>query len=604
MKSNYALIISFLAGMLLAGCSMFSSNSDDSSRSYTAVTTVSKAYTDSMTMTLSFTGLTKKNVYLADINPTATAISSGSASYITSSSGFYSDVTQVAACVSPAVSADAGAVSADSTGSADTITGICGTGSFHDITLPHADTSFSSSADLSRSASQAVTQITPVAGTTTKNIWLSKDATDSTYDHKQCTLRAAGTYCYVWIDDVYFSEAAGTNKASTAQAQAVADKFDALYTLERNIIGTESDRIMYYSPAISDFALEPMEYLSDTGTMVNIVLTDIDNDYKPNKISASTEGFFNMTDYFPDEADAQAMGYTYSAAENKLKYSNEGKYFYADTYFLNRNIAEIYSTLCHEFQHMVEFNMKTLTQKLSGSTWYKEMCSMLTEDIMQSYLGIADKASPKSRFSQFNQFYPLVGREWFSSAPSSSSVSDSDYVLTSYAAAYTFGAWICRQYGGAALLKEITHNSSVNAQSILAAVNSLNGTSLTMKDLVCQFAEACTFKTPSKYTLNQDAATTVSFDSYNYPMTACNLWDSANAWSNTTHTGYTSSDTLGPVLYDSATVKDFITNHPDLYTIRPDSFILQKVGQASSDTVTVTFSSGGSTDQVFVLMAQ
>jgi len=137
-----------------------------------------------------------------------------------------------------------------------------------------------------------------------------------------------------------------------------------------------------------------------------------------------------------------------------------------------------------------------------------------------------------------------------------------------------------------------------------------------MKDLLLQFMEAATFSTPSKYTLNQDAAQTITYTgdtySYSYPMTAVNLWDGLYSWYDAAGLGATYSAIgpagdgcyYGPMIFDCSKFADFTANYPAYGSLKPYGIMLMQVGTAASDTVTVTLSSGGSTDQVFSLMAQ
>ncbi|MCR5605460.1 MAG: hypothetical protein K6F69_01415, partial [Treponema sp.] len=99
-----------------------------------------------------------------------------------------------------------------------------------------------------------------------------------------------------------------------------------------------------------------------------------------------------------------------------------------------------------------------------------------------------------------------------------------------YANAYAFGAWLCRNYGGAALVKKMLSNDYTNNECIVNAVNTLNSTSYTFDDLFAQFIKGCL--NDSSYTFNKNAAQTVTFSSgsttYTYPMSAINFWDTSS----------------------------------------------------------------------------
>ncbi|MBO6218544.1 MAG: hypothetical protein J6N81_03085 [Treponema sp.] len=125
-----------------------------------------------------------------------------------------------------------------------------------------------------------------------------------------------------------------------------------------------------------------------------------------------------------------------------------------------------------------------------------------------------------------------------------------------YANAYAFGSWLCRQYGGAALVKEMMTNGKTNNDCIVAAVNSISGKSYTFEDLFAQFIKACYGK-DSEYTFNQDAAETLTYSTtYTYPMTKIDLWgDSmyslANVGGIESAAGYFDSEykRLGPAVF-------------------------------------------------------
>lgn len=272
--------------------------------------------------------------------------------------------------------------------------------------------------------------------------------------------------------------------------------------------------------------------------------------------------------------------------------------FYVDSYFANDILETTYSTLAHEFQHMIDWNTKDMSQDLDPSTWYNEMLSMLCEDMMQSYLGIDDDDSPKGRLPTFNQYYRYVGLEY--------NDTNSSYAVISYATAYAFGAWCARQFGGAELLNAISQNDSVDTDSIIAAIYTISGTKYSIADLLKMYAEACIFNTSdtsySYPTFNQDAATTLSYSdstSYTYPMTAIDLWDTAYEWSAAGGTYYnTTSGTynLGPALFPCTASYS--------YDLRPYGFTLHEIGTVSSDSVTITFSSTGSSNLDLYIMVQ
>ena len=111
----------------------------------------------------------------------------------------------------------------------------------------------------------------------------------------------------------------------------------------------------------------------------------------------------------------------------------------------------------------------TLNPKASSFTecdeWYTEMLAMVTEDMFQDFLKLEDKDSPKARLPYFNMYYNYGYRLW--------STKDIP-ALIMYANTYAFGAYLARNFGGVALIKQIAQNQYVNEESITAALRTCN----------------------------------------------------------------------------------------------------------------------------------
>ena len=303
----------------------------------------------------------------------------------------------------------------------------------------------------------------------------SEKSSDGKYTKRPATLRAVGNYCYIWVLDSYFASTASGSKISSEKAQVLAGKFDALYPLVRDVFGKESDKM------IDTRDLVDISSGSDTGTKVNIVVYDIEGDYKADQ-QGGTLGYFWAKDYYTAAAAKESGDAT-------IGLTNCGKYFYVDSYFLNEAPLMLYSTLAHEFQHMINFGQKTMrsmetdqagSQVLVSQTWSNEMMSMVCEDMVQEYLGVQDKDSPIARLPWFCQYYYLSGlTDWLGG----------DSVQVSYAGAYAFGAYLARNYGGKELIKEIATNDYVDQQAITQALKS-TGRNETFDSVFKKYAQA------------------------------------------------------------------------------------------------------------------
>ena len=426
----------------------------------------------------------------------------------------------------------------------------------------------------SRSAVSPNFSVTPISRDvgTTKNIWI-EDASGK-YIEKPATLYATGTYCNVWILDDYYATTASGNKVSESTAQTFAQKFDEMYPVIRNVFGNEAEIIRVTDgKTLTDTSISDV---SDTGSTVNIVLYDIDGDYKDDEnFSDGTAGFFFSKDYYKTTKEL-------SGDNEVLNYSNVGKYFYIDSAIARLYPNDAISTLAHEFQHMINFNMKDIKLDKVPDTSYNEMLSMLCEDMMQDFLEIDDDDSPKNRTQQFNAGYTLSGiREYL----------ENDNTVFSYATSYTFGAFLARNYGGAALIKEISQNDQTDNNSIVAAVNKINSTSLTFDKIFQNFLLALTGNTT--YTLNKNAKQTLPYNSYSYPMTAYDIFADKYSPAELLETNTEN----GPVLYNNAAAID----------LRPQYGIsLHTLGELSADMndLTLTFSDKGSADLYMYVIVQ
>lgn len=320
-------------------------------------------------------------------------------------------------------------------------------------------------------------------GSSKKSLWVdipatktgfSEKSSDGKYTKRPATLRAVGNYCYIWVLDSYFASPASGSKISSEKAQVLADKFDALYPLVRDVFGKESDKM------IDTRDLVDISSGSDTGTKVNIVVYDIEGDYEPGQ-EGGTLGYFWAKDYYTAAAAKESGDAT-------IGLTNCGKYFYVDSYFLNEAPEMLYSTLAHEFQHMINFGQKNMrsetdqagSQVLVSQTWSNEMMSMVCEDMVQEYLGVQDKDSPIARLPWFCQNYYLSGlTDWLGG----------DFVQVSYAGAYAFGAYLARNYGGKDLITQIATNKYVDQEAITQALKS-TGRNETFDSVFKKYAQA------------------------------------------------------------------------------------------------------------------
>ncbi len=426
-------------------------------------------------------------------------------------------------------------------------------------------------------------QLKLVANKTTKSIYVDNDANITTFAKKDATLRAVGKYCNIWvIDDYYSSGKASGTKVNSTICTAFADKFDSIYGKVREYFGDESDEIYYYY-ANGEFSTEKMNRLSDTGmydsnhNKVNIVIYDIGGDANSSS-GGGIVGYFYAKDYFPNGTDIQKLtGKGYSAAEQVLSYSNEGKYFYVDSKYAVNDTSMVYSTLAHEFQHMVHWNQKSMKQELESGTGFNEMLSMLCEDLLQSYLKLDDDDSPKARLPLFEKCYPDVGLEYRDSS--------SYLTLLSYADNYAFGAWLARNFGGASLVKELSTNAYVDAKSIEAA------TGKSIEYLLKWYSVSCVDKNSDRLSPGY------SFNKSSGELSAINLWTLSSSLDST----YAETKSSGYYKFNGPATFGYNAK----YNLRPYGMTLNYVGKTTDSNVSLNFGSSAvsSNERVYIVVS-
>ncbi|HPO02988.1 MAG TPA: hypothetical protein PL077_06555 [Treponemataceae bacterium] len=271
------------------------------------------------------------------------------------------------------------------------------------------------------------------------NAWTGNDASTITV-----TLYARGEHCYVWMPAERLTEVEDENGQDNMlthdQLSLLAVKFDAIYDKETTLFGHENGGGLE--------AGEENYGGCDEDPRIHIVAFDIAGDYAEDQYSG-VYGYFDSGD--------QDAGYIDG---------NLAEMFYVDSHFLDASPGVMYSTLIHEFQHMIHYARKGV----NSETWYNEMLSMVAEDLILPMIDEAgddidiERDGPAAgRIPYFNTGYNWSGvTDWYDG--------EDENVLISYASAYSFGSYIARNFGGPALIKAIIDNSSQGKESVGTAL--------------------------------------------------------------------------------------------------------------------------------------
>lgn len=300
---------------------------------------------------------------------------------------------------------------------------------------------------LIKESSSRVAQLTIGNGVKTLND--EKDDTNDFYvfvsDDKlqkvPCVCKYVTNHCIVYAD----KDNSRFNINDLAY-EKIAKKFENCYVNETSIIGSP-----IYESYVSDYCVP-------CTSKITIVVSDLFRDGKQ-KDNQGTVGYHYTGDFFKQEVFEQ---------------SNEREIFYVDAAFLAEDEDYIYTTEVHEFNHLINFVIKTINRMTANKTvpnktqtcdvWFTEMLAMTTEDMFQSYLNLDDMHTPKARLPYFGLGYYYGFTSWKNQKLDP---------LIMYANTYAFGAFLARNFGGINLIKQIAQNNYVNEEAITKALQTL-----------------------------------------------------------------------------------------------------------------------------------
>ncbi|MEE1213013.1 MAG: hypothetical protein UHO11_11040 [Treponema sp.] len=425
-----------------------------------------------------------------------------------------------------------------------------------------------SDADLLSSRGNNVEEVSYDIGAE-REVYFSVSSTG--YEKKTAKLYAKtdNVYCWVIEDDKNpWISTTERGEVTDALADKYSKKMDEMYKYITEVYGPLPEN-MIYSPngSFNDCVKRPMTNFSTTGIKINILIGDIFSD-NTNEMAANDNGVMGMV----CQKDLYASGV--KGKNTVVDASNSGNYFYLDSYWAVKDEKEAFSTMAHEFQHLIGFGLKYVEYALEYDSYYlTEMLSMLTEDMMQEYLVVSDNNVALARLPLFNKYYFVFGLNEFS---------QDAYMAVAYANAYAFGAWLSRQYGGTKLIHEMSLNKYVGIDCMVNAVNTVTGKDYSYLDLLRKYTQALVFtNTDYAYpTMNKDAETSITYNGYTYPMKAIDLW----------HLDKRLTVSSSSVKYDGP---EYFPCDGG-YKLPPYGFTLHKIGTVDddADSVTITMDKG------------
>jgi hypothetical protein len=355
---------------------------------------------------------------------------------------------------------------------------------------------------------RATIKAAPTLGST-EYFWVLESIGLEVYKSIPAVLRAIGNHCYVWVATDN-DGGSGDDQISVAQAASYQQMFDKLYALETNLFGYEMG-----GGSSGNGGLD-----GDKRISILILDIDFDHDYGID----STLGYFSPVDEYT-QAQLDNEGEPYK--------SNEREIFYIDAFYASTESELTYTTLAHEFQHMIHFaqHAKHSDDSKCSELWFNEMFSAIAEDLCaHPSIGLSydDLIEYGGYPYYFNSYFGRVSYSTWDSPIYGNWEED-----WPYAKAYMLGAYLARNYGGARLLHEISTNGYDNEDALGAALYKLYPAQFTTdyrrnaSIAFARFGEALVYGNGSipqgVHTLNKTTVSSLNGNTYYFP--ALNLWD-------------------------------------------------------------------------------
>lgn len=198
---------------------------------------------------------------------------------------------------------------------------------------------------------------------------------------------------------------------------------------------------------------------------------------------------YDIQDNYAGAGTSYTGGYFAGNDLTTQRYSNQMELIYADTWPTmgtdpsSPDVSKVYSTMAHEFQHMVNANRNQLEEKSNMDTWLNEALSMSAEDL---YEGVqTDRISYYNKSTGVKNGRSLL--DWNSG----------NEVLANYALSYLFSQYLSAQVDEALgagsqvkIFKEIIMDDSGGYQAVENVVKKYIDKNLSFSKLMTNFRAA------------------------------------------------------------------------------------------------------------------
>lgn len=295
----------------------------------------------------------------------------------------------------------------------------------------------------------------------------------------------------IWVaDDCWGASSTKKHYITQEMVDALAAKFlvagtsNDIYDWVTNILGPEWGQTQFAE-------------LIDFDGEITILLSDLEQDDADN---GGMVGYFWNGNNFKQAYEADSNQRIMFAVD-AVMYANpdpngygvdDTEHYTGGTWLPTAYWAEdLYSTLAHEFQHMIQFYAKGILVRGDGKsaeTWINEMCSQVVEDLVADKLevmgprGIEGDGSAGAAGNAEGRI-PI-----FNAIMTRGLTKNLFYDTYDYSFSYAFGAWLARNYGGAQFVKRVVSSSAIDEGCVTSAVAAAGGRSEGMEKLLGRWA--------------------------------------------------------------------------------------------------------------------
>lgn len=332
----------------------------------------------------------------------------------------------------------------------------------------------------------------------------------------------------IWVADDEWT--AGGGPVIPAMIEALADAFfgpsgspqESIYNWVTAMLGDEwgDGDSLYYN-------FQKIDTIADSGT-ITILLADIEGD---NARNGGIVGYFYSGDTIPSFSYSNGR-VMFTIDSVMLAEADGGAWEITDSW-----PSTVVSTLAHEFQHMIHFYQKGVLRGgdyFNEATWIDELCAMQVEDLLADKLGVAgprgmDPADYSAgvsgniygRLPEYLLFPDVTPYDWDTAA---------DAELTRYYSwAYSFGAYLTRNYGGSEFIRRLVQSASTDAGAVEAAASAFSGRDESIVGLLRRWGAAVLLShrtdAPAYYRYNSGGAFPSSSGGLTYNLGSINMYN-------------------------------------------------------------------------------